>query len=76
MNRKWVVRMAVAGVFSIGFFAMLTLLALKEVPAGNRDVLITLLGALGGAVITIVSFYFGDSEGNSESPDGTPSEPS
>ena len=37
-------------------------LFIHEVPAGNRDVLQTLLGAITGSVLTIVAYYFGDSE--------------
>jgi hypothetical protein len=37
-------------------------LLITEIPAGNRDVLTTLLGAITGSVLTIVAYYFGDSE--------------
>ena len=63
MNRRWLVRLIIAAVFGIGFFALLGLLAFREIPATNRDVYNILLGALAGSVTTIVAFYFGDSEG-------------
>lgn len=37
-------------------------LLITEIPPGNRDVLTTLLGAITGSVLTIVAYYFGDSE--------------
>lgn len=37
-------------------------LFIHEIPAGNRDVLQTLLGAITGSMLTIVAYYFGDSE--------------
>ena len=35
----------------------------RELPDGNKEVVITLLGAITGSVITIVAFYFGDADG-------------
>lgn len=34
----------------------------RPVPEGNRDVLIALVSSVTGALITIVAFYFGDSD--------------
>jgi hypothetical protein len=62
LRRKWRTRLIIAVLFGAGFFAMLGLLTFIEIPTGNREVLITLLGGLGGSVATIVAFYFGDSE--------------
>lgn len=63
MTEQRKVRGIMAVVFGAGFFAMLGFLLFVEIPEGNREVLITLLGAMGGSVATILSFYFGDSEG-------------
>jgi hypothetical protein len=63
MKRKWLVRLVIAGLFGMGFFVMLGFLLFVEIPQGNREVLITLLGGMAGSVGTIVAFYFGDSEG-------------
>jgi len=54
--------------FAIGslMFALLTYawvsLATREIPAGNAEVLIAVTGALTGSVLTIVAYYFGDSD--------------
>jgi hypothetical protein len=61
-QRKWRTRLIMAIIFGAGFFVMLGLLLFIEIPGGNREVLITLLGGLGGSVATIIAFYFGDSE--------------
>lgn len=58
------VRGVIATVFGTGFFVILAFLMFVEVPEGNREVLMTLLGAMGGSVTTILAFYFGDSEGH------------
>lgn len=63
MTKRWVVRLLIAGVFGLGFFLMLGFLMFVEIPQGNREVLITLLGAMAGSVTTIIAFYFGDSDG-------------
>ena len=36
----------------------------SEIPEGNREIVIHTLGILEGAVIAIVSFYFGSSKGS------------
>jgi len=50
------------------FFSCLMSLFYVEIPTGNKDILIAMTGFLGGAFVTIITFYFGDSEGS-----GTPS---
>lgn len=66
VRRKWTARLVIAAIFGLGFFAMLGILVFHEIPQGNREVLITLLGGLSGSTITIIAFYFGDSETNAE----------
>jgi len=52
------------GLFALTLFAGLLLsLIFVEVPEGNRDILKVLTGFVGGAVVTIIAFYFGDSDG-------------
>ena len=63
MTDKQKVRGVMAGLFGTGFFVMLGFLLFVEIPQGNREVLITLMGGMAGSVATILSFYFGDSEG-------------
>ena len=66
MNQRRTMRLVIAVIFSIGFFTILGCLMWVEIPTGNRDVLMTLLGALGGAVITILTYFFGDSQGHDD----------
>lgn len=63
MQTKSTVRLIIATVSIVGFFAMLGLLLFFEIPATNRDAILTLLGGFMGAFLTIIAFYFGDSEG-------------
>lgn len=56
------IRWILAGIVILGFFVILTLLVFKEMPEGNRELLLLVLGALIGAFTTIVGYYFGDSE--------------
>lgn len=46
-----------------GFFGLLTYMLAHEVPTANKDVLNILLGSLGTAWITIISYFFGSSVG-------------
>ncbi len=47
-----------------GFFGVLTLLVFKEIPAGAKDALMIMLGALGGIVTSITAYYYGSSAGS------------
>jgi hypothetical protein len=62
-NKDWVPKvlaMAVTG----GFFGILLLMALKALPEANRDLVNVVVGALGTAWISIISYYFGTSAGS------------
>lgn len=54
---------------TIGFFSLLSYMLLREVPAGNKDVLNILLGSLGTAWITIIGYFFGSSAGSKTNAD-------
>ena len=46
-----------------GCFILLYLFTIKEIPAGNKDVLLTLGGVMfGGGVGGVFGFYFGSSK--------------
>jgi hypothetical protein len=47
-----------------GFFGILTFMLLHEVPASSKDVLNLMLGSLGTAWISVMSYYFGSSSGS------------
>jgi hypothetical protein len=64
-TRDWVPG-ALAVVFVTGFFALVWIMLRYTIPVENRDAINLLLGALAGAVTTILSFYFGSSRGSRE----------
>jgi hypothetical protein len=64
-TRDWVPGV-LAMVFVAGFFALLYALTRVHVPAENRDVLVAMVGTMGGAVMTILTFYFGSSKSSQQ----------
>ena len=62
-TKDWTPRI-LALALTVGFFSLLTMMSFHPVPAANKDVLNTLLGALGGAWLTVVTYYFGGSQGS------------
>ena len=57
------VRLFMGCVTAIGFFGLLAALIVFKVPVENADILKVLVGFLGGSFVTVIAFYFGDSEG-------------
>ncbi len=51
---------------TIGFFGLLIYMIHWEVPAGNKDILFTLLGSLGSVWIGITNYYFSSSIGSKQ----------
>lgn len=62
-TRDWVPG-ALAVVFVAGFFILLGVMTRAHVPPENRELVIAMIGTLGGAVMTILTFYFGSSRGS------------
>lgn len=56
--------LALTGV--LGFFIVLGVLMWRDVPEGQRDLLLTLLGALVTIMVQIYQFYFGSSKGSQD----------
>jgi len=56
------VRLLVGIITTLGFFAMIGALMMFAVPTENGDILKILVGFIGGAFMTIIAFYFGDSD--------------
>lgn len=46
------------------FCALVAALILQEMPEGNREIIIHVLGIIEGAVMAIVTYYFGSSKGS------------
>ena len=57
------IRLFLGMIVAIGFFGLIASLVFIEIPESNRDIFKVLVGFVGGAFITMISFYFGSSEG-------------
>ncbi|MGH9432533.1 MAG: hypothetical protein ACRD3T_13410 [Terriglobia bacterium] len=49
---------------TLGFFGLLYWMAMREIPATNKDVLNIMLGSLGTAWVAVIGYYFGSSSGS------------
>lgn len=58
----------VAGILAVlitlGFFGVLAVLATRQAPIENRDLLNIMLGTLGAQFVAAVQFYLGSSKGS------------
>jgi len=54
---------------TVGFFGILAFMLKYEVPAQSKDVLNIMIGALGTAWISVVTYYFGSSAGSARKTD-------
>ena len=52
---------ALAVAVTAGFFGILGYMAIRDVPSGSKDMLNIMLGSLGAAWVSIISYYFGSS---------------
>ena len=62
-KRDWVPPVLAMGV-TVGFFAVLFYMMMVQVPLGVERVIDVMLGSLGMAWISIVTYYFGSSSGS------------
>lgn len=51
-------------IIALGFQATLAATLFYDVPQGNRDIIVYLIGQLAGAFLTVVGFAFGSSVGS------------
>jgi hypothetical protein len=51
------------------FFIITNALIYREIPEGNKEILIHLLGIVEGAVMTVVTYEFGSSKGSDRKSD-------
>jgi uncharacterized protein YacL len=59
---KVIVGLTIMGIFSLLVNALIT----KEMPEGNREIVVHVLGIIEGAVMAIVGFYYGSSKGSQQ----------
>ena len=53
-------------IVTVGFFGLLFILTKRDVPAGSKEVLYSMVGVLGTAWVSIVNIYFGSSSGSAD----------
>ncbi len=54
---------------TVGFFGLLGYMLKFDIPPTNKDMLNIMLGALGGAWVSIIAYYFGSSAGSAKKDD-------
>ena len=61
---KQKVKLVIAIILGLGEFGIIAALIFIVIPPDNSDILKVLVGFVGGAFVTMISYYFGDSEGS------------
>ncbi len=64
-NKSWIIPV-IAILVTLGFFGLLAYMATNPVPVANQAQLNIMLGSLGTAWVTIMSFFFGGNHNNQE----------
>ena len=64
MKAKDIFMFILGGLIVIGFFVLLYLLIMAEVPERNKDLLNLVVGALIGSFATVVQYFYGSSAGS------------
>lgn len=63
-SRDGLIQKVLAVLILIGFFTCIGALMTLDLPDDGHDVLLVLIGALGGAFGAVVNYYFGSSSGS------------
>jgi len=66
MKTKDIAMYLLGGLICIGFFVLLGILLSKNIPSDNRDVLNLVIGALIGSFTTVVTYFYGSSQGSKD----------
>lgn len=69
MKTKSNVPAILSGVITIGFFAVLYIMLVHGMPAGEKDAMLVMLGSLGTAWTGVVTYWFGSSIGSKDKTD-------
>lgn len=64
VTKKVTFKHVFAGSMVVYFGIIIYTLAFKEIPEGNREIFVHLLGILEGVVVTIGGYYYGSSSGS------------
>ena len=65
-NAKDYFQYILGGLIVVGFFVLLYMLAAKEVPDPNKDLLNLVVGALIGSFATVVGYFYGSSSSSAK----------
>jgi drug/metabolite transporter (DMT)-like permease len=69
MATKNVFQYVLGSLIVLGFFVLLILLVLLDIPEPNKDLLNLVVGALIGSFATVVGYFYGSSLGSKEKTD-------
>jgi len=65
-NLKEIYMYALGALIVVGFFFVLYIVFIAEVPTGNKDLGLLVIGALVAKFGDVVSYFFGSSKGSSD----------
>lgn len=64
MKPSKILQAVLGAIIALGFQLVLAATLFYEVPQGNRDIVVYLIGQMAGAFLTVVGFAFGSSVGS------------
>jgi len=66
MKAKEIYMYALAGLFILGYFALIGIILIRDIPAGNKEVALLLFGTLTAGVALILGYFYGSSKGSTD----------